>query len=373
MLDTQSTLMQDTPYLLMSLAQVSRAFDDLVQYFPRAGIYYAVKANPAPEIVRLLLQKGSYFDVASTSEIDLCLAEHANPKQLSYGNTIKKAKDIVYAFERGVKLFSFDSSEELDKLAEFAPGSKVFCRVLVSSQGASWPLSRKFGCSLELAEQLLYCAKQKGLIPYGVSFHVGSQQTQPHSWKQPLEDIASLFHNLAKQHIHLQMVNLGGGFPAHYNQDIPALETYAEHIHEALKVLDDFTPEVVLEPGRSLVADAGKIISEVVLISRKSPTETLRWVYLDVGKFNGLTETLDEAIRYRIRTPYDGQESAPVILAGPTCDSADILYEKHPYHLPLSLSIGDKLEILSTGAYTSSYASVGFNGFKPLSTYFVEE
>jgi ornithine decarboxylase len=223
-----------------------------------------------------------------------------------------------------------------------------------------------------LAEQLLICAQQKGLIPYGVSFHVGSQQTQPSSWKQPLQDIARLFQNLSKKKVHLQMVNLGGGLPAHYTQHIPALDIYAEHIHKALSFLNDFAPEVLLEPGRSLVADAGKIISEVVLISRKDSGESLRWVYLDVGKFNGLTETLDEAIRYRIQTPYDGEPAAPVILAGPTCDSADILYEKFKYHLPLALSIGDKLEILSTGAYTSSYASVGFNGFKPLATYFQE-
>ena len=336
--------MYETPYLMMSLEPIAQAFDDLVSYFPKAGIYYAVKANPAPEIVKLLLQKDSCFDIASPAEIDLCLSQGAKPDTLSYGNTIKKAKDIAYAFEQGVRLFSFDSPEELDKLALYAPGSKVFCRVLVSSYGASWPLSRKFGCSLELAEELLCCASKKGLIPFGVSFHVGSQQTRPDSWKQPLNDIAHLFQNLAKQHIDLQIVNLGGGFPAHYNHTVPDLETYAEHIHQALKVLDDFAPQVILEPGRSLVADAGKIISEVVLISRKSHAETMRWVYLDVGKFNGLTETLDEAIRYRIRTPYDGQKAAPVILAGPTCDSADILYEKHKYDLPLALSIGDKLE-----------------------------
>ncbi len=333
----------DTPYLLMDLPQISQAFEALVSCFPKTGIYYAVKANPAPEIIRLLLQKGSSFDVASPAEIDLCLDSGAKADHLSYGNTIKKSKDIAYAFEKGVRLFSFDSVEELDKLAQYAPGSKVFCRVLVSSKGASWPLSRKFGCSLDLAEQLLYCAQQKGMIPYGVSFHVGSQQTQPDSWRKPLKDIAKLFQKLAKQHIHLKMVNLGGGFPAHYNETIPELKIYAEHIQEALKVLEEFAPEVILEPGRSLVADAGKIISEVVLISRKNPTESLRWVYLDVGKFNGLTETLDESIRYRIHTPYDPMPAAPVILAGPTCDSADILYEKYKYDLPLALSIGDRL------------------------------
>jgi ornithine decarboxylase len=159
--ESEFAMKHETPYLLMDLRSVSKSFDSLARHFPSAGIYYAVKANPAKEIIQLLHYKGSSFDVASPAEIDLCLQCGVRPETLSYGNTIKKAKDIAYAFSKGVELFSFDSSEELDKLATFAPGSKVFCRVLVSSEGASWPLSRKFGCSLELAEELLYCASKK--------------------------------------------------------------------------------------------------------------------------------------------------------------------------------------------------------------------
>jgi ornithine decarboxylase len=128
-------------------------------------------------------------------------------------------------------------------------------------------------------------------------------------------------------------------------------------------------PEIIVEPGRSVVGDAGVLQSEVVLISQKSEDDPKRWVYLDVGKFNGLAETMDESIKYRIETPADGGATGPTVLAGPTCDSADILYEKAEYQLPLDLKVGDKVEILSTGAYTSTYASVGFNGFAPLKTY----
>jgi ornithine decarboxylase len=118
-----------------------------------------------------------------------------------------------------------------------------------------------------------------------------------------------------------------------------------------------------------MVGNAGVIKTEVVLISRKSDEDETRWVYLDIGKFGGLAETMDEAIRYPIRTPRDGSETAPCVIAGPTCDSVDVLYEKTPYPLPLSLEIGDELLLEGTGAYTSTYASVGFNGFAPLPTY----
>lgn len=133
----------------------------------------------------------------------------------------------------------------------------------------------------------------------------------------------------------------------------------------------DFCQSIRLEPGRSLVADAGVIQTEVVLISQKSYSDDKRWVFLDIGKFGGLAETMDECIKYRIRTPRDGSEVGSIILAGPTCDSADILYEKANYELPLNLKVGDKIEILSTGAYTTTYAAVGFNGFPPLKAYYI--
>lgn len=343
----------ETPFLVMDVTAVEHNFRELQQYFRNADIYYAVKANPAPEILLALWDVGSNFDVASPQEIALCLHLGLPGSMLSYGNTIKKAKDIAYAYTRGVRLFSFDSPTELEKLAACAPGSKVMCCVLASSEGASWPLSKKFGCDFETALDLLQLAPKRGLKPYGLSFHVGSQQQNPYAWDVALSELAQLVSSLGAKGIDLEIINIGGGLPAHYQEEIPTLETFAETIQSALHA---YMPglRVMLEPGRSLVADAGVIQSEVVLISQKSKDDPTRWVYLDIGKFNGLIETMDESIKYRLRSSKDQTPKGRVILAGPTCDSADILYEKTFVELPLSLAVGDRLEILSAGAYTSS-------------------
>ncbi|MEZ5355619.1 MAG: type III PLP-dependent enzyme [Bryobacteraceae bacterium] len=361
-----------TPYLTMNLDGVEAASREFHRCFPGARVHYAVKANPAPEVVAVLARSGCRFDVASPAEVDICLGAGALAEELSYGNTIKKSRDIAYAYRMGVRLFAFDCEEELEKLARHAPGAKVFCRLAVESTGSCWPLARKFGCGVEMAERLLMRAVERGMLPWGVSFHVGSQQTDPGAWEGPIAMTGRLFRRLRERGAPLSMVNLGGGFPAHYAGPAPELSEYAARIEAALREhVAEFEPEVLLEPGRGLVGDAGTIRTEVVLVSHRNPEEP-RWVYVDAGKFGGLAETMDECIQYRIR-PEGGHGGAegPVILAGPTCDSADILYERTPYSLPLDLREGDRLEILSAGAYTSSYSSVGFNGFGPLATYFV--
>jgi len=360
----------ETPCLVIDLDVIAEAYEALGWYLPLARIYYAVKANPAAEIVSMLEGKGAGFDVASRGEIELCLANGVAPDRLSFGNTIKKEKDIAFAYQSGLRMFAFDSAHELDKLARAAPGARVFCRILVTCDGADWPLSRKFGCAPEMAVDLLRKARELGLDPYGVSFHVGSQQTDLGQWDGAVGAAARMFSLLAEADINLQMINLGGGFPAHYRGDVPEIDRYAQAVMAAItRYFGNDLPEIIIEPGRSLVGDAGVIQSEVVLIAEKGGGDARRWVYLDVGKFNGLAETMDESIKYRILTPGRGGSSGPVVLAGPTCDSADILYEQTEYRLPLGLEVGDKIEILSTGAYTASYASVGFNGFSPIKTY----
>ena len=360
----------ETPCLVVDLDVVGKAYDLLRRYLPNASVYYAVKANPARDIVAMLVKKGSSFDVASPSEIALCLDNGATAERLSFGNTIKKERDIAWAYAAGIRLFAFDSEAELGKLARVAPGARVFCRILVSCEGADWPLSRKFGCTPEMAVTLLSRARDLGLDPYGVSFHVGSQQTDLNQWDGAIGAAARMFSLLAEADINLRMVNIGGGFPAQYRSEVSPIANYAAAVTTALtRHFGNHLPEVIVEPGRSLVGDAGVIQSEVVLISDKGDGDGKRWIYLDVGKFNGLAETMDESIKYRIETTGRNGPSGPVVIAGPTCDSADILYEKTQYKMPLSLSVGDKVEILSTGAYTASYASVGFNGFSPIRTY----
>lgn len=358
-----------TPFLVIDLDIIAERFSALRQLFPDAQIYYAVKANPEPEILRLLVRLGANFDTASLFEIEQCLRAGASAQQISYGNSIKKAQDIAQAYELGVRLFSFDSVAELEKLAVYAPGSQVCCRILVETSGAEWSLSRKFGCEQRMAYDLLLLSRSLGLKPCGISFHVGSQQTDPTQWDEPIRQASLLFSKLAEQGINLKVLNLGGGFPAHYKAPIVNTQAYATAIQDVINRHFTTSPIVMLEPGRSLVADAGTIQTEVVLISKKSYDDRHRWVFLDIGKFGGLIETLDECIRYRFRTAYDGRATGSVILAGPTCDSADILYDKAGYELPLDLKIGDRIEILSTGAYTHTYSSVGFNGFPPLQVY----
>jgi len=362
----------ETPCLVVDLDVVADNYDSLRALMPRAEIYYAVKANPAAPILSLLSARGSCFDVASVQEIDQVLASGAEAARISFGNTIKKQSDIAAAFARGVDLFAFDSTEELDKIAVSAPGARVFCRLLMDCPGADWPLSRKFGCELDMARDLMIRARDLGLDPYGLAFHVGSQQTDIAQWDIAIGRTQMLFSMLNELGIELRMLNVGGGFPARYRRDVPAIEAYAEGINVAIdKHFGNRMPTVIVEPGRGLTGDAGIIEAEVVLIARKGYDDGKRWVYLDIGKFSGLAETMDEAIQYRIRTPKDGGPTGPVVLAGPTCDSADILYEAASYELPLDLAIGDRIEILATGAYTSSYATVGFNGFPPLKEHYI--
>lgn len=362
-----------TPFLALDLSVIKARYDELGQGFPAADIFYAVKANPANEVIEMLAKAGSSFDIASTQELDKVLQFGVAPDRMSYGNTIKKISAVKYFYDKGVRLFATDSEADLRNIAEHAPGSKIYIRVLTDgSEGADWPLSRKFGCNPDMAVELAVLAAELGLEPYGVSFHVGSQQRDIDVWDGAIAKVKVIYERLKQEfNIQLQMINMGGGFPANYLLKTNEFQTYADEITRFLKEdFGDDVPRIILEPGRSLVGDAGVIVSEVVLISRKSSTALERWVYTDVGVFNGLIETLGEAIKYNIDTDKTG-EVEEVILAGPTCDSVDIMYENQKYELPLSLEIGDHVFWYSTGAYTTSYSSVEFNGFPPLAYHII--
>jgi ornithine decarboxylase len=362
----------DGPCLVVDLDVVRDNYSSFAKALPDTKVFYAVKANPAPEILKLLAGLGCCFDVASITETEAVLAAGATPERISYGNTIKKESEIARAFNLGVTLFAVDCEAEVEKVARAAPGSRVICRIHCDGTGAEWPLSRKFGCEPDYATDILELAHRRGLIAHGISFHVGSQQHNVEAWDRALSSTAAIFRACAERGIALAMVNLGGGFPAKYLRKTPKLESYGKAIFRALrKHFGNAIPETIIEPGRGLVGNAGVIESEVVLIAKRSAEDEVRWVYLDIGKFHGLAETIDESIRYPIRTPKDRDEMAPCIIAGPTCDSVDVLYEKNPYPLPISLAIGDKVLIEATGAYTTTYSSVGFNGYPPLRQYVI--
>lgn len=355
-----------TPCVVVDLLTIRQQYHTLRDALPDALIYYAVKANPAVPVLKALSRLDIGFDLASTGEIDRCLALGIPVERFCFGNTIKRERDIGWAHSLGLDLFAFDSPAELDKLARATPGARVFCRLSIHGRGAEWPLTRKFGCPARMAGELLVRAKLLGLRPVGVSFHVGSQQTDPMQWAVAIGIAAGVFRDCSRQGIALELLNVGGGLPAHYRAPVSPLSSYAEAILSSVSAqFGSAAPRIMVEPGRYLVGDAGVLRSQVLLIARHGR----RWVYLDAGRYNGLAETQGEAIQYALRTQHDLGASDPVVLAGPTCDSTDIIYDRAHYELPLDLAIGDTVDFLSAGAYTASYASVEFNGFPPLAVH----
>lgn len=363
---------KQTPCLVVDRESIRRKYAEMTSVFSYASVYYAVKANPDEAVIRCLEELGSNFDIASIYELEKLLAMGIPPERMSFGNTIKKASDIAYAYEKGVRMFATDSESDLQNIARLAPGSHIYVRVLTEgTETADWPLSRKFGCAPDMAIELIVHARDLGLVPEGISFHVGSQQREIGAWDAAIAKVRFIFDRLAEHDIKLPMINMGGGLPATYNSKTHEIDAYGEAIRRFLdEDFGDDQPRIIIEPGRSLVGEAGVLVSEVVMVSRKSRDALERWVYLDVGVFGGMIEVLGEAIKYPVVCHRDG-ECEEVVLAGPTCDSMDILYEDHRYELPLALEAGDRLYWLSTGAYTTSYSSVEFNGFPPLRTYVI--
>ncbi|MCV3272210.1 type III PLP-dependent enzyme [Roseobacter sp. WL0113] len=354
------------PTLVLDVDAVEAQYRALATGLGHARIHYAVKANPQAEIINRLVRLGSHFDAASRAEIELCLDHGADPARISFGNTVKRPSDIAFAHRAGLRLFAADAEEELEKIAKHAPGAEVYIRLIVEASQADWPLSRKFGCSKDKALDLLGVAKALGLNPRGFSFHVGSQTRQAAMWGPTLDHIAQLWSDAQAAGFALDLLNIGGGFPAFYGEAIDEPTVYAAAVMDQIRARFGNVPHVMAEPGRGLVAEAGVIAAEVLLVSRKSDRDLHRWVYLDIGKFSGLAETMDEAIRYQFVTARGDGQTGPCIMAGPSCDSADVLYEKKMVDLPLDLAGGDRILIRNCGAYTTTYATIGFNGFPPL-------
>ena len=355
-----------TPCLVVDTDVVAARAREFRAAFPGALIRYAVKANPAPPVLDALVAAGAGFDVAGPAELALCLARGAEPADIAYGNPIKKPRDIAFAFEHGVREFTSDAPDDVDHLGRHAPGSAVSIRVVFDAPDSVTPFGRKFGCEPAEALDLVLRAAALGLRP-GIAFHVGSQQPDVTAWDIGIATAAKLFAEAGAQGVAMTRLNLGGGFATAHRTGVPSLEAYATTIAAALDThFPGNRPELLLEPGRVLVADAGLLRTEVVLVANRGGR---RWVYLDIGRYNGLAEAENEAIAYRFEPvgQHDGP-AGPVVLAGPTCDGDDVLYQRTPYELPLSLRTGDRLDLPGTGAYTASYASVGFNGIEPLRT-----
>ncbi|PNR96200.1 type III PLP-dependent enzyme [Petrotoga sp. 9PWA.NaAc.5.4] len=359
----------ETPFLVLDTSCVKENYFRLKNSINNVEIFYAVKANSHSSILETLRDLGSSFDVASKGEIIKLMDIGVSTDKMSFGNTIKKEKDIKFAWENGVEYFAVDSEMEVEKIARNAPGAKVYGRLAMSSNDSEWPLSGKFGTDADHLIDILKYAKRKGLVPYGVSFHVGSQSYNKYKWKEAILTASEVFEKLHKERIDLKMLNLGGGIPVQHTKPVPSVEEIGaiinESVNEYLGWVDGL--RVISEPGRSMVGSAGITASRVLLRSRKG---TQTWVFLDVGVFHGLMETIEN---FRYEVVVEGKENSETMtmtLAGPTCDSVDTIYDE--IDLPIDIDYSDIVYFINTGAYTNEYATY-FNGIEPVKVYTVQE
>ncbi|KMS66465.1 MULTISPECIES: type III PLP-dependent enzyme [Streptomyces] len=368
-----------TDRLLYDLTGIEHQYDTLLSELPGTHIRFALKACPVDEVLHCLAARGAGFDAASPAEIEQALRAGAHPDHIHYGNTIKSDHDIAEAHRLGVRTFATDSVEDVTAIAGQAPGARVFCRLATSGDGALWGLNRKFGCAPDDAVRILSTARAAGLVPAGLSVHVGSQQMTGEAWQQALDTLAGTLTALAGQGIAPDHVNLGGGLPAlgyldrRGNPLDPPLDKIFAVLREGMERLNALAAaplDFVLEPGRHLVADHGVIRAHVVRLTERTQPDggRARWLYLSAGKFNGLYE-MDQVTHPLVFPGRETEEHVPAIVAGPTCDSDDAYGDgRYPVRVPRSVGSGDPVWILSAGAYAGSYMTQGFNGIRPLPT-----
>lgn len=369
--DVLAEMTLPTPYLLTDLDTIRDRYAQLRSALPEADVFYAVKCNPSHGVIDALHGVGAGFEVASAGELDLLRRRGVAPQDVLYSNTIKPAAHIAAAHDAGLWRFAFDSEGELHKLARHAPGAAVTVRVRVDDSMSIFPLSRKFGAEAHQARALLLLARSLGLRPYGVTFHVGSQCTTPLAWRQAIASAGRLLERLADDGVTLEMLDLGGGFPARYVDGVPPLEQITTIIRRSLDELLPYRPQVLaVEPGRFLVGEAAVMVASVLGRELRAGEE---WLYLDVGAYNGLMETQQTVGQWQFplwtsRVDHAAITHVPFTVTGPSCDSSDTVF--YGAALPNTIGIDDRVYIGSTGAYTMSYAS-HFNGFPPPTCHYV--
>ncbi|MGW5783724.1 type III PLP-dependent enzyme [Streptomyces sp. NPDC003757] len=363
--------------LVYDLAGIERSHDTLCGELPGVQVRFAMKACPLDEVLAALARRGAGADAASPGEVEQALRAGVPAGRVHYGNTVKSDHDIAEAYRLGVRTFATDSVQDVAALAVHAPGARVFCRVATGGAGAVWGLSHKFGCPPGDAVRVLAAAREAGLVPAGLSVHVGSQQMTGEAWHGAVEDLGEVLRALGRRGIRVDHVNLGGGLPALGYRDRrgnpldPPLDKIFAVIREGmdeLRLIHGGPLEFVVEPGRYLVADHGAIRAHVTRLTerRTADGERRHWLYLSCGKFNGLYEM--DAVQYRLVFPgHPGGPCVPAVVAGPTCDSDDAYaHDEGLVPVPEALASGDPVWVLSCGAYATSYTTLGFNGFAPL-------
>jgi ornithine decarboxylase len=347
----------ETPFLLIDREKVRGKASLIGRHIRNSKVFYAVKANPDIEVLRFINKLKLRFEIASEGELEMLSTIGVEPSRIISSNPIKTLKFLRAAASYGVNHFSFDSTEEVEKLARMVSGCNVYVRLSVPNEGSEWPLSKKFGVELEGALSLLLYAKEKGLNPVGLTFHVGSQCTNIYNWNIAL-DKAKMLWDIAKENgIELRLLNIGGGYPIKYTKNVVAIETIEKNINDLIYERFPGDIEVHIEPGRAVVGDAGIFVSTVIGKAGRGDED---WVYIDVGVFNGLMESVG-GIKYSyiVESPKQARARKLWTIAGPSCDSFDVIDKNVALPEP---HVGSLVLILSSGAYTVSYASE-FNGF----------
>lgn len=357
----RDTLKKHTsPVMLIRRSVLEKQFRRFRTHLPKVTPYYAIKANPHPEVIRTFLKLGAHFDVASANEMNLVLSLGAPPKKIIFANTIKSIEDIQAAHKRRVTLMTFDNEPELYKIAKHAPGAQVLVRIKVDNIGSLIELSLKFGADPEHAVFLLRKAKALGLSPEGISFHVGSQCANVENYIHALEVSAGIFRQAKEEGLTLSVLDIGGGFPIRYSdqEKFPVFESMAGKIRIEMQRLFDKKIKFIAEPGRFLVGPAGILVTQVI---GRTFRNNKNYYYLNDGLYADFSGIVFDHCKYELKTLRRGQKFLSTV-AGPTCDSFDTISLSE--ELP-ELDVGSVVYAKNIGAYSSASAVPSFNGFTP--------
>jgi len=354
-----------TPLYIVSRDKLLENYRRLDRCLQAVKLFYAVKANPHAGILEILKNAGAGFDVASRGEIMAAVNAGANPREdLIFADTVKDPRHIAHAFGIGLDDFTFDNLSEVTQIARHAPGANVHVRIMVSNQGSVAHLSDKFGAETTAAVPLLLAARDQGLVPRGVSFHVGSQCLDVNRFLDALDQVRAVFDEAAEHGLKLEMIDIGGGFPVRYRDEDIDIEGMCGVIEQHYRRL--FGPEVqlVAEPGRAIVGDAVILVTKVI---SESVRQGRNWLYFDDGTYGSFMEVLLYHMKFPLKTHTHGPLKN-YVLAGPTCDSIDVFSRDDEgriaeVELP-EMHLDDLLIAGSMGAYTYS-ESTRFNGFEP--------
>lgn len=349
-----------TPFMIIRRAVLEKQYARFRKCLPDVTPYYAIKANSHPSIIKTFVNLGSSFDVASAQEMKQVLSLGASPSKIIFANTIKSNEDIIFARRRKVRLMTFDNEPELYKLAKHYPGAHVLVRIKVTNQGSVVELSLKFGADPEQAFFLLRKAKALGLVPMGISFHVGSQSTNVENYLQALEISAGIFDEAKENGLPLKIMDIGGGFPIpHFDNEIGInFERMAAQVRQQKRSLFDKNVKFIAEPGRFLVGPAGTLVTQVI---GRTFRNNKNYYYLNDGIYADFSGMVFDHCRYEFKTLRRGQKFLST-LAGPTCDSFDTLSMNE--EIP-ELYVEDVVYVKNIGAYSCASATSGFNGFPP--------